>query len=71
MTLSLISRYTRRPPAMEDTFRDLGLDEIDRTCIADDIERTYRCELSDREVEGWHSVACIVATVERVRRVAA
>lgn len=37
--ITIINRYARRPATTsEDTFRELRLDDIDRLCIAHDIE---------------------------------
>lgn len=65
--ITIINRYVRRPATTsEDTFRELRLDDIDRLCIAHDIETAFHCELSDREVERWDCVSDVQRTLERV-----
>ncbi|SLK04025.1 acyl carrier protein [Novosphingobium mathurense] len=66
--LTIISRYARRPATEHDSFRDLGLDSIDRTCIAMDIEEAFGCELSDETVENWSDVAGVAETIGDLMR---
>ena len=59
----IINRYSRRDCTDDDTFRELGVDAIDRQCIAVDVEEAYGIELTDAQIEAWHSVADVCATV--------
>ena len=63
---SLIMRATGRQAAPDQTFRELGFDGIDRLCIADEVETALGCELSQREIDAWHSAADVAASIERV-----
>ena len=70
--INSVCQRIHRPATEHDTFRDLGMDDLDRICIANEIEERFGCELSDMEVERWASVddvAQTVALVERAREV--
>ena len=66
--LDMILKATGKQAALDQTFRELGFDGIDRLCIADQIETAGGCELSQHEVDAWHSVADVAASIERVTR---
>lgn len=70
--ISIISSYSwrtvGRDATADDTFRDLRLDCIDRTCIAMEIEEAFECDLPDAEVERWASVADVAATIEALAK---
>lgn len=64
--LDMILKATGRRAAPDQTFRELGFDGIDRLCIADQIETAVGFELSQREIDAWHSVADVLRTVRWV-----
>lgn len=68
---SLILRATGRQAAPDQTFRELGFDGIDRLCIAGEVETALGCELTQHEIDAWHSVTDVAASLERVAREAA
>lgn len=61
--ITIISRYTPREVTPHATFRELGLDCIDRTCIAMDVDEMLGCDVPDAEIEAWSSVADVSATI--------
>ena len=61
--ITIISRYTPREVTPHATFHELGLDCIDRTCIAMDVDELLGRELADAEIEAWASVADVAATI--------
>ena len=67
--LTIILRATGKQATPDQTFRDLGFDGIDRTCIAHEVETALGCELTQSEIDAWHSVADVAATIEAVGRV--
>ena len=67
--LSIIHRATGKQATPDQTFRDLGFDGIDRTCIAHEVETALGCELTQSEIDAWHSVADVAATIAAVGRV--
>lgn len=58
--------WTKAPPVEPDSdLADLGLDQLDISCIACAIEEVGGFKLSDREVAKWRTVADVVASMER------
>jgi len=43
---------------------DLGLDDLDLATIAVELDEALGIEISDRAIEGWQTMADIVATVD-------
>lgn len=64
--LDMILKATGRRAAPDQTFRELGFDGIDRLCIADEVETALGCELTQHEIDAWHSVTDVAASIERV-----
>jgi len=65
--LAIISRYTLRPVTADDSFRDLGLNDVDAAGIAHWLEIEFNIDIPDHDIERWTCVADIVRTAERVR----
>lgn len=63
--------YAPQEVTPDDTFRDLSFDGIDRAAIAVAIEDEYGITLRDPVVDGWSSVADVIATVAAMRGVEA
>ena len=49
------------------TFEDLSIDNLDRICIANEVEEHFHVELSDDAVAAWDSVADVMLSVEQAR----
>lgn len=63
----ILSRYTKRDiTGTDQTLAELGIDCIDRMCIALDIETAHGVDLRDGEIERWVTVGDVEATVRRV-----
>lgn len=45
---------------------DLGLDDLDLATIAVELDEALGIEIPDRAIEGWQTMADIVATVDRL-----
>lgn len=44
---------------------EMGVDDLDRLCLAMNLEEAFGFEVSDDDAAGWNTVADIVALVER------
>ena len=55
----------RRHVTDDSTFADLHLDAMDLLCITNEIEQVFEFDVNDDEAEDLHSVADLVAMVER------
>lgn len=51
----------------EHTFGDLDIGELDRICIASEVEEHFCVDLSDDEVTAWESVADVARSVKEHR----
>jgi acyl carrier protein len=65
MTLPLITARVRTDHPVEPgaLLIDLGIDPVDVLGLCDDIERGHGIELPSAEVEGWITVADVLASV--------
>lgn len=45
---------------------DLGVNSIDRVCVAVDLDEDFGIELPDEDVSGWATVADVVASVAKL-----
>ncbi len=52
--------------AEDHLFDDLGLDELDRICLACGIEQELHIDLPDSVIESWITVGCVQSSVERL-----
>lgn len=70
--LSYINRYAKtRASEGDECLRTIGLDQLDKMTIANEIETDFAVELSDGEVFRWAYVGDVAASIARLRRVAA
>lgn len=62
--LTIIRRLTHHPIQGDEFLRDVGIDELAKATIANDLEvELGHPPVSDAEVEGWETVADIVRAV--------
>lgn len=58
--------WLNRAHCLDDPDASLGLDSMDRICLAASLDEEFGIETPDADVEGWCSLNDVLATVARL-----